>query len=86
MRAVLIFSNYEPKPTDQLMRMNPSNNNKTNITPKRRNLLPGACVLAVAAAACMLVAGCETFRAWGEKSSSTPGMFGGSMSIPLGKK
>ena len=48
--------------------------------------LPRLCALVLITAGCLLLAGCETFRMWGEKSSSTPGTVGGSMSIPLGKK
>jgi hypothetical protein len=57
-----------------------------NIEKKHGRPVRRACLLALAAATCLLMSGCETFRAWGEKSSSTPGTVGGSMSIPLGKK
>lgn len=84
MRALLIIFPITNK--TQVIRMNPNNNNKAHETPKRGKMFFMTCVLAAAAAACMLVSGCETFRGWGEKSSSTPATFGGSMSIPLGKK
>jgi predicted small secreted protein len=80
------MSFFPPANNTQAMRTNPNNNSKTNGMPKRGDIFFRTCVLALAAAACLLVSGCETFRAWGEKSSSTPGTFGGSMSIPLGKK
>ncbi|MDR1010343.1 MAG: hypothetical protein LBM04_04310 [Opitutaceae bacterium] len=66
--------------------MNEQNTTATIIEKKHGRPVRRACLLALAAATCLLMSGCETFRAWGEKSSSTPGTVGGSMSIPLGKK
>lgn len=64
--------------------MNTNNTTTREQNPRRPFFV--ACLLALGVATCVLMSGCETFRAWGEKSSSTPGTFGGSMSIPLGKK
>lgn len=55
-----------------------TNSNKSNA---RRITLAALLV-----AGALMLSGCETFRAWGEKSSGNPATFGGSMSIPLGKK
>ena len=65
--------------------MNSKNNNETIGARKRGRVLSGVCAVVLAAGVCALMTGCESFRAWGDKSSSTHGTYGGSMSIPLGK-
>ncbi|MDF9828324.1 hypothetical protein M2447_002442 [Ereboglobus sp. PH5-10] len=68
------------------MQMNSNNHNEGLSAGKCGRGFIRAGVLALVAAVCVLMAGCQSFRAWGESGSSSGTTGGGSLSIPLGKK